>query len=66
MSLVFDNFISADESFVKALQNLKTCVLVYNNFSGKLVLSLELPIPFDKRFKAISVPLFIELRIRQF
>ena len=29
----FDNFILADELFVKALQNLKTCVLVNDNYT---------------------------------
>ena len=35
------------------------CVLVNNNFCGKLVSSLELPITFDESFTVASVPFFI-------
>ena len=55
----FDNFILADELFTKALQSPKTFVSVNNNFRGKLVLLLELPVTFDERFIANSVPFFI-------
>ena len=34
---VFENFIQVDKQFEKALQSLKTCVSVDNNFCGKLV-----------------------------
>ena len=43
----FDHFILADKPFAKALQSLKTCVLVNNNLYGKLVSSLESPTAFD-------------------
>ena len=56
---VFDNFIFAEEPFVKALQSLETSVLVDNDFYEKLVSSLELPITFNERFKVTSVPFFI-------
>ena len=32
---------------------------VNNNLCGKLVLSLESPITFDKRFKVTSIPILI-------
>ena len=57
---VFITFIVAHEPFVKTLRIFETYALVYNNLCGKLVLSLEFPIIFDKRFKVISVPFFIE------
>ena len=44
---IFDDFILADESFLKALESLKTCVLVKSNLCGKLFSSLESPITFD-------------------
>ena len=34
---VFDNLISADKSFAKALRRLEICLLVNNNLWGKLV-----------------------------
>ena len=55
----FQNFILADEPFAKALRIFGTCVLVNKNLCGKLVLSLELPIKFDEKFKITSVPFFI-------
>ena len=70
---VFDNVLLAVKSFAKALWSLKTCVLVNNNLSKKLFLSLESSTTFDESFKVTSVPffiqdfnLFIKLRIRQF
>ena len=38
---VFDNITLADELFAKVLRSFKTCVLVNNNFCGKLSSSLE-------------------------
>ena len=38
---VFENLISTDELFEKALQILETCLSVSNNSCGKLVSSLE-------------------------
>ena len=38
---VFENFLSADELFVKSIRIFETCVLVFNNLCGKLVSSLE-------------------------
>ena len=55
----FDNLISADELFAKALGRFATCLLVNNNSFGKLVSSLELPIIFDDNIKTISVLFFI-------
>ena len=55
----FDNFILAEELFVKALRRLKTCVLVNNKLREKLYSTLELPDKFDERFKVTSVPFFI-------
>ena len=43
----------------KPFQSLETCLLVNNNLCKKLVSSLELPITFDKRFKATLVSFFI-------
>ena len=56
---IFDNFILTDALFAKALRSLKTCVLVNNNFCGKWVSSLKLPITFDERLKVTSVPFFV-------
>ena len=56
---VFDNFILAEEFFVKALLSVETCVLVYNNLCRKLFSSLELPATYDEIFKVTLVPLFI-------
>ena len=53
------DFILADKPFAKALRNLKICVLVKNNFCGKLVSSLEPPTTFDQSFKVTSVRFFI-------
>ena len=50
---VFDNFILADELFVKALWSLETFVLVNNNLCTKI------PTTFDESFKVTSVPYFI-------
>ena len=55
----FDNFILAEELFAKALQILKTSVLVNNNLCGKLFSSLESPATFDESFKVASAPFFI-------
>ena len=55
----FDNFILAEELFPKALQILKTSVLVNNNLCAKLFSSLESPATFDESFKVASVPFFI-------
>ena len=57
------NFISADKPFSRTLLNLETCVLVNNNFCGKLASSLELPIKFDEWFKVTSVPFSIPISI---
>ena len=53
----FDNLISVDERFAKALRRLKTCLLVNNNLWGNLV-SLS-PIKFDYNLKTTSVSSFI-------
>ena len=47
---VFENFILADEPFVKVLKLFETWVLVNNNLCGKLVFPLDFPIKFDGRF----------------
>ena len=52
---VLDNFTLADEVVAKALERIKTCVLVNNYLCEKLVSSLELPITFHERFKNTSV-----------
>ena len=53
-SSAFENFILADETFVKALQNLRQVqfisLSVSDNFCEKVVLSLESPTTFDERF----------------
>ena len=49
----------ADEPFAKALRISETCVSVNNNLYRKLVSQLEIPIKFNERFKATSVPFFI-------
>ena len=43
----------------KALRIFETYVLVNDNLCGKLVLSLELSIKFNERFKVTSVPFSI-------
>ena len=60
---VFESFILADEPFAKTLRIFETCVLVNNNLCGKLVLSLELPIKFDEKFKVTSVLFFLLQRL---
>ena len=49
----------ADEPFAKALQSLKTCVLVNNNLCRKVFSSLESPTTFDESFKITLVRFFI-------
>ena len=44
---VFGNFMLAEEPFAKALQGLKSCVLVNDNLCGKLFLSLKSLTKFD-------------------
>ena len=39
---IFDNLMSVDKLFAKALRRFTTCLLVNNNLCGKLVSSLEL------------------------
>ena len=55
---VFDNLISADDWFAKALRRFATCQLVNNNSWGKFVLSLESPIIFDDNYKTTSDSFF--------
>ena len=56
---IFDNFILADEPFVKALPSLNTCVLVNNDLCGKLFSALESPATFEVILKVTSVLFFI-------
>ena len=56
---VFDDFILAEELFVKAFRNLKTFVLVNNNLCRKFSSSLESPTISDETFKITSIPFFI-------
>ena len=56
---VFDNLISVDKWFAKALRRFATCLLVNSNLWGKLVSSSELPIIFDDNLKTTSVSFFI-------
>ena len=56
---MFDNLLLGDELFANVLGSLKTCVLGNNDFFEKLVSSLELPVTFDKKFKATSVPFLL-------
>ena len=56
---IFENFILADDPFVKVLLIFKTCVLVKDNLCGELVSLLEFSIKFDERVKVTSVPFFI-------
>ena len=44
---VFDNFILADEPFVKASRSFKTCLLVNNNLCEKSFSSLESSTTFN-------------------
>ena len=55
---VFENFISGDKPFAKALRISETCVIVYVEML-MLVSSLEFPIKFVEKFKVTSVPFFI-------
>ena len=50
-SWVFESLILTVEPFAKALQIPETCVLVNNNFPGKLVSASKLLITCDERFK---------------
>ena len=60
MQTSYWNFMLADQPFAKALQILKTLVLVKNNLCGKLVSSLESPTTFvERRFKMERVSFFI-------
>ena len=59
MQMSFENFILAEELFVKVLQSFETCALVNTNLWGKLFSSLESPRTFDESFKVTSVPFFI-------
>ena len=59
MHLIFDTFKLADELFKTTLRSLENCVLVNDNLCKKLYSSLELPVPFDKRFKVASIPFLI-------
>ena len=54
---VFDNLISIDELFAKALWIFETCLFVNNNLWGKLI-SLS-PIMFDNNLNTTSVSFFI-------
>ena len=58
-SWVFEDFILADRTFAKALQNVETCVLVNNNLYEKLVSSLDSPTTFDEIFEVTWVLFFI-------
>ena len=59
MQLRFDNFVLAEELFVKAFGSFGTCVLVNNNLCGRLFSSLESPTIFEEIFKVTSVPFYI-------
>ena len=52
---VFDNLLSADEWFAKALRRIETFLLVGYSSSGKLILLSESPIIFDDNLKTTSV-----------
>ena len=54
---VFDNLISVEEWFAKALRRLAACLLVNKDLWGKLV-SLS-PIIFDDNLKTTSVSFFV-------
>ena len=56
---VFDNLISADELFAKALRRFATCLLVNTNSCRKLVSSSELAVILDDNLKTTSVSFFI-------
>ena len=57
--MVLVHFPLKKNQFLVIVLSLKTCVLINNNFCGKLVSSLELPITFDESFKVTSGPIFI-------
>ena len=48
-----------EELFEEALQSLRTCILVNKNLRRNHVLSLQLSITFDERFKITSVQFII-------
>ena len=48
-----------EELFEEALQSLRTCILVNKNLRRNHVLSLQLSITFDERFKVTSVQFII-------
>ena len=54
----FDNLISVDELFAKALLRFVTCLLINNKLWGKLVSSSKLPTIFDDNLKTTSVLIF--------
>ena len=54
-SYVVEDFILADEPFVKASWIFEACVLINNNLWEKWVSLLDLPAAFDARFKDTSV-----------
>ena len=54
---IFNNFISADEPFAKALWSFKNCVLVNSNYDENY--SLESAITYDEILKVTSVPFLI-------
>ena len=56
---VFDFLKSVDELFAKALRRFWTCLLVYTNSFGKLILSSELPIILGDNLKANTDLFFI-------
>ena len=56
---VYENFILADKPIRKALRIFENYLLVDNKLGGKLILSLEIPIKFDERFKVTSVSFLI-------
>ena len=54
---VFDNITLVNELFAKVSRSFKTCVLVNNNFCGRLSLSLEWQRTFNEIFKATQYQL---------
>ena len=52
--MVLVHFPLKKKQFLVIVLSFKTCVLIDNNFCGKLVSSLELPITFDESFKVTS------------
>ena len=55
---VFDNYVSAEKLFAKALRSFETCVLVNKSLCRKLFSSLEFPTAFEI-FKVTSIRFFI-------